>query len=62
MTDAELEAKIAATQAKIAELSAPKVRKTRGSLSRKAKAQALVDWFIVDSLKEAYAYLEDMGE
>jgi len=31
-------------------------------LSRKQKAQALVDYGLVDTLKEAYEMLEDMGE
>jgi len=63
---AELEAALASSKAKLAQASAkqPQDRKPRKTkaLSRRAKAQALVDWFIVDSLKDAYAYLEDMGE
>ena len=31
-------------------------------MSRKAKAQALVDYGLCDTLKEAYAMLTDMGE
>lgn len=30
-------------------------------MSRKQKAEALVEWGVVSCLKEAYMYLEDMG-
>jgi hypothetical protein len=36
--------------------------KANGELTRKEKAQALVDAGIVYTLKEAYCFLEDMGE
>jgi hypothetical protein len=56
---ADLEAQITEVEARLANKPKPTTRK---SMSRKAKAQALVEWGIVDSLKDAYAYLEDMGE
>ena len=62
---ADLEAQIAAVEAELARASKPqpsKPKPARQTLSRRAKAQALVDWFVVDSLRDAYAYLEDMGE
>jgi hypothetical protein len=31
-------------------------------MTRKQKAEALVEWGVVSCLEEAYMYLEDMGE
>lgn len=62
---AALQAQLAEAEAKLARATQPpkpQPRKTRGSLSRKAKAEALVAWGISDSMRDAYAYLEDMGE